>query len=311
MAGPLVDVHAHLAESKPVGRWVKATCDIWEYGEKPAVPYSDAGGDLADLHAAMSRAGLAHAVVVNCFSVQEWYGRWSAGLRDGLNTGALPSGEEVSPLGAWLIGFNDWLLDTAADVPAITPFVAIDPWVLSTGQAIAHLEDARRRGARGVKVHPVEQRVRFSDEPVQRLYRACADLDLTVLTHSGTARGAIPFAEPHTFLPSPRTAGLQLVAAHLGGGSWRQIVALAERWPEVTFDLSEIIAWIGAPHAPTRDELVDVIRRIGVERVMFGSDFPWYDPAEMIAIVRSLPLAETELDAVLGENAARVLALPI
>jgi hypothetical protein len=57
---------------------------------------------------------------------------------------------------------------------------------------------------------------------------------------------------------------------------------------------------------------VRLIRDVGVERVMFGSDFPWYDPGEMVKAVRTLPgLSDGELAAILGENAARILRLPV
>ena len=46
----------------------------------------------------------------------------------------------------------------------------------------------------------------------------------------------------------------------------------------------------------------------GAEKVLFGSDGPWTDPAAEIAWLRSLPLAEGVIEAVLGGNAERLLA---
>ena len=67
-----------------------------------------------------------------------------------------------------------------------------------------------------------------------------------------------------------------------------------------------------APFAPSEEELVALVHDIGPERVMFGSDFPWYDPGEMIKIVRSLPgFTDDELAGILGGNAARILGLPV
>ena len=43
------------------------------------------------------------------------------------------------------------------------------------------------------------------------------------------------------------------------------------------FDCSEIMAWTGALKAPTNLELAHIIKEIGPDRVMMGSDFPWYD----------------------------------
>jgi predicted TIM-barrel fold metal-dependent hydrolase len=203
------------------------------------------------------------------------------------------------------------VVDAVAPVVGITPFVAVDPWLLSTRRLAAHLEEMRRRGARGIKIHPVEQRFLPGDPRMLEVYRTCVDLDLTVLAHSGSSRGTVQFAEPAAFaVPARDVPAMRLVVAHLGGGSWGQTRALAEACPAVAFDLSEIVAWLGAPGAPTAAELVRLVRDIGVDRVLFGSDFPWYDPGEMADAVRSLPgLTAAEAAAILGENACRLIPL--
>ena len=57
----------------------------------------------------------------------------------------------------------------------------------------------------------------------------------------------------------------------------------------MSFDLCEIIAWTGAPRAPTTDQLGRLIRQIGPERVLFGTDFPWYELDRTIDQLMSLP----------------------
>jgi predicted TIM-barrel fold metal-dependent hydrolase len=45
---------------------------------------------------------------------------------------------------------------------------------------------------------------------------------------------------------------------------------------------------------------------------VLGSDYPWYEPAHTAELVESLPvLSRAEKDAILGENAARILRLPV
>jgi predicted TIM-barrel fold metal-dependent hydrolase len=111
------------------------------------------------------------------------------------------------------------------------------------------------------------------------------------------------------------------VLAHLGGAAWRETAAVAEAFPHALFDLCEIVAWTGATggarpahdgwgDAPSVEELVALIRAVGVERVLFGSDFPWYDPVDTVAEVEALPgLGAAEREAILGGNAARVLGV--
>jgi predicted TIM-barrel fold metal-dependent hydrolase len=143
------------------------------------------------------------------------------------------------------------------------------------------------------------------------VYAACEELGLVVLSHTGSAKGGEAFAEPRAFAGMlERHARLEVVLAHLGGGSWQQTLALARAFPRVTFDLCEIIEWAGAPGAPTDEELARMIQGIGPERVMLGTDFPWYDLDRTVELVMRLPLlSDGEKQGVLGANAVRILNL--
>jgi len=311
---PLVDVHVHLSETPELGLWSKSAYEIWEYGEKHDVRWSEATGVVDDLRARLGDGGVDHAVVVNATSVDELRGRWFDGIDvvwDGSRI--VPAGDASLSLGDRLIAFNRWLVSSVADDDRITPFVAVDPWMLGTAELIDHLSEMAARGARGVKLHPPDQRCFPNDPRLLAVWRACVGLDLTVLSHSGSTRGPHRFADPEVFGDVLREVpDLRLVVAHLGGGEWEQVPALADAFPHVVFDLSEIVAWIGAPRAPDAEQMVRMIREIGVERVMFGSDYPWYDPSEMADVVSGLPgWSEQERSAILGENAIRLLDLPI
>jgi uncharacterized protein len=59
-------------------------------------------------------------------------------------------------------------------------------------------------------------------------------------------------------------------------------------------------------HLPD-DEFVSLLRAHGSDRVLFGSDGPWTDPAVEIGRLRGLGLTGGELEAVLGGNAERLL----
>jgi predicted TIM-barrel fold metal-dependent hydrolase len=312
---PVVDVHVHLSETAELGAWSKAAYEIWEYGVKDDVRFSDATGVLADLVARMRDGGIDHAVVVNATSVDELRGRWLDGVDvvwEG--TAVVPAvGDAEASLGERLITFNRWLVSSVADVDGITPFVAADPWMLGTTELIAHLTDMAALGARGVKLHPPDQRCFPGDPRLLRVWRACVELDLTVLSHSGSTRGPRRFADPEVFGDVLKEVpNLRLVVAHLGGGEWTRVPALADAFPQVLFDVSEIVAWLGAPRGPDAVSLVRTLREIGVERVMFGSDYPWYDPGDMAEVVAGLPgLSAGEVSAILGENAVRLLSLPV
>ena len=59
----------------------------------------------------------------------------------------------------------------------------------------------------------------------------------------------------------------------------------------------------------TDAEFCDLVHRFGSDRVLFGTDSPWADPADELRKIRSLPLSGEEIDAICGLNAQRLLNL--
>jgi predicted TIM-barrel fold metal-dependent hydrolase len=149
------------------------------------------------------------------------------------------------------------------------------------------------------------------DPRLHAVYDLCTDAGLAVLSHSGPGHHGGASARPSEFGPVlDQWPSLRLVLAHLGGASWRETAELADNYPQVAFDLSEIIEWTGAPNAPSATELAGLVRHIGADRVMLGSDFPWYDPVRTADRVDELPgLGAGERAAILGGTAVRLLAL--
>jgi predicted TIM-barrel fold metal-dependent hydrolase len=316
VSGPLkIDTHIHLYASREEGEWWKSGYEIWEYGKRDGVHFSGDAGTLGETVAALGRGDFAHGVVMNLFAADLFRLQYESTLPPGGDPAerAQALAEFDGTVGERYVAFNRWLMDTLAGVPTISGFVAMDPWALSPERNVAHLREMAERGARGVKLHPVVQRFEANDPRLHPVYRACVEMGLAVLSHTGPARGGERFAEVPAFAPMlAEFPGLTVLLAHLGGGKWRDTLAVARAYPNAVFDLCEIIEWTGAPNAPTPEELARLIRDIGPERVVLGSDYPWYEPEHTAELVLSLPvLSPPEKDAILGENAARILRLPV
>ncbi len=310
-----VDVHMHLYQSAASGDWWKAGYEIWEYGEKEGVRFSRSSGTVGDALAALEGAGFSHGIAVNLLSVDLFREEAVAMLPDDLQgeDRAAAVAEIEATMAERFRAANRWLVDALAPLPRLTPYVGVDPSALSPDENVEHLRDMANRGARGIKLHPVAQRFEPDDPRMRPVYDTCEELGLVVLSHTGSAKGGEPFAEPGAFAgvleEHPR---LTVVLAHLGGGSWRQTPALARAFPKVAFDLCEIVEWTGAPKAPTGEELAHLIREIGTGRVMLGTDFPWYDLDRTVELVMGLPVLSTgEKEQILGANAAGLLDLPV
>jgi predicted TIM-barrel fold metal-dependent hydrolase len=96
----------------------------------------------------------------------------------------------------------------------------------------------------------------------------------------------------------------------MGGATWGQALEIARTYPNAFFDCCEIIEWTDSVRGPSEQQLGRLIRDIGAERVMMGSDFPWYDLDRTVDRIMELPVLSTaEKEGILGANAARILNL--
>ena len=302
---PLVDMHVHLYEDSDAGRQAKDRYVIWEYGDDPGVEFSASPGDVSTLTSVYEKAGFERAIVVHMFDT-------ALAREQAITAGRLATAEAAVAAAEAMRASNRWIARAVRDNPVAEVLISVDPAALPPQAITAHLAELASAGVLGVKLHPVSHSFAPNDPRLHPMYELCADAGLVVLSHSGPGpAGSAGSARPSDFAPVLRKwPDLRLVLAHLGGASWRETAAVAADFPQLVFDLSEIIEWTGAPHAPTASELSALIRQIGADRVMLGSDFPWYDPLRTADRVAGLPrLSNAERAAVLGGTAMRVFGL--
>ncbi len=204
--------------------------------------------------------------------------------------------EDVSSL-------NDWILSVSRESQELTAFGAVHPFMQNLE---AELDRLAAWGVKGVKMMPLLQEVYPDDPRCGRLFEALIERKMILVSHAGRD----PLDRPEVFGTPDRFARtiecypeLQMVLAHLGGlRMWddvrRHLLSAGEN---VYFDTAYVSFYMG------REEMGELIRDIGPERVIFGSDYPWEEPGRAAEIIRSLELCEAEEQAVLGKTAATLL----
>jgi hypothetical protein len=298
----VVDLHTHTYPRAEIGRQAMAG-EGWS-------PYA---GTVPELKAAMARGGIVAAVMANLTPVPEMReaarGRLPARL-----VGAERAATEArlrEELCARLVRRNRWTLEVAAADPALVPFVGLDPSVMSPGELRDELEACIEAGARGVKLHPIVQRMAPATAALWPVYELCQERGLLVLFHSGFLGRSewnaharpTAFAEVLEAFPT-----LGVILAHLGRGHFEETVAVAARFPQLVFDTCAVITAADVPWRLADADAVALLRQVGVDRVCFGSDYPWFDPAADAARIAGLPgLTDGERAAILGDNARRLL----
>lgn len=315
MSDPIkIDSHVHLYRTIEEGTAEKEGYQVWEYGEKDNVPGSVYPGTVGNILDAMETSGMAKVVVVNLFIAREHRNAKIAEL--GQNLSAAEKEKRIKGINAWVVDelkeFNRWICAVAQQHPQIVPFVGADVTALAHDQCAEHVRDMiENQGAHGVKLHGAAGGFDMSDPRLWPMYKTCEELEAPIIGHSGPDQGGAGLAEPRAFGRMLKEfSHLNVVLAHMGGATWNQALEIAQTHPNAFFDCCEIIEWTGGTNAPSQAQIAQLIKDIGPERVMMGSDFPWYDLDRTVERVMDLPLlSNEEKEGILGANAIRILSL--
>lgn len=177
-------------------------------------------------------------------------------------------------------------------------------------------------GVKGVKVHPVFQRVPIDDIRYLRIIECASENDMIVITHAGYDIGfpgedfsSVRRIERMLDAVKPR----KTVLAHMGGWDcWEEVeerILGRDVWLDTAFSLLPIEPAPGTVRRPeenppiAREQFLQMVRRHGVERILFGTDSPWSGQREMVAAIRHSGLDAMEQEAVLGGNARKLLGI--
>jgi len=147
-------------------------------------------------------------------------------------------------------------------------------------------------GLHGVKLHPDFQKFHIDDPMAFPIYEAAQALGLPILFHTGDRR--YEYSSPDRLARvAKRYPDLQCIAAHFGGyQKWEMAADTLAGLPNVWFDTSSSLFAFSPEEAARR------LRHFGTDRMMFGTDFPMWDPKEEVARFMALPLTQEERDQV-------------
>ncbi len=162
------------------------------------------------------------------------------------------------------------------------------------------VEEIVALGLHGVKLHPDIQGFQADDPRCLKIYDLCTEFDLPVLMHTGDKR--YDNSNPNRIKPLlARYPSLTLVGAHFGGWSiWEEASRELAGLPNFYVDCSSSF------YALDDDTVRRIIERYTPDRVLFGSDYPMWDPAQELERFLSLGYSADECRKMLSENAAKV-----
>lgn len=204
---------------------------------------------------------------------------------------------------------NDELLELARQHPRIVPVASVHP--ADGADALGEIRRVAAAGARMLKLHQNTQGFALSDPEVGDVLSEAGRVGIPVLFEGTNALDAQTF--PELLKLAATHPDTNIVLAHMGFTNFADLLVYSqlEAYPwwkrNVYFDLSATVPFLA--DSPFADQLVWTIRRLGADRVMFGSDFPVSTFEETLAAFDTLGLEPEERQAILYDTAARLLRL--
>lgn len=275
---------------------------------------SGCSGTVPELLGIMAKGKISHAIQAN---MTPTYDMKQAALKR-LSSSLSPEEKEAAAkkINEEIVGRmhrrNLWTCRVAAENPGLIPLISVD-LLQSPEEMVEEIERmVKDHGAKGVKLHPVANRFYPQDRRLWPAYEQAEKMNLPILFHAGTADIAgykeFDYSRPANFQEVAREfPQLKIILAHMGKGFFEEALEVVQKFANIYLDTSAIITGLESDQRYFRDqEIVEFIRAIGVPRVLFGSDWPWFDPLQSVEKIQRLPLNDQERQMILRENAARV-----
>lgn len=327
----IIDMHTHVQRDDAHGH------EIRDYFLTPHLVKSGAPnlGTVPELWEMLAQTGIGCANML----MFTWSGRY---LRHGAYQ--LPDGEPQRSqedqalrerVSARTRANNDWAAATVTDQPGLSFFAGVNPVALGSRGAVEEVVRQRTQGALGVKLVPSDMGIPGEDPLLFELYEYCVEQGIPVLTETG---GHSPHCRPAAFAGAlGQFPDLQLVFAHcghdkeFGGPLDQEFLDLAARYDHVYGDTSLRLHEV-ADGTRSPDEMVAFLRRVGTERVMFGTNYVFSDllpereghrPApdhvdprftqawKSVEVLKTLPLRNDERAALAAGNFRRLTGFTV
>lgn len=166
------------------------------------------------------------------------------------------------------------------------------------------LEQIKRDGFIGIKLHPEYQGFYIDSENSLRVLKKAEELGLFVMLHTGRDAGMPP---PVHCLPERLKNALRfvdggnIIAAHMGGYL---------EWDGVLEHIAGSRIYLDTSYSVgiMEDELAEkIIKKHGTKKILFGSDSPWQVQGDAVRAVERLNLTDSEKQDIFSENAKLIL----
>ena len=200
-------------------------------------------------------------------------------------------------------------------------FGALYPVAKNSAQVLE--QTIKKWGVKGIKLDPIGGEYNADDRTIYRTYEILQEANMPVVMHCGPRpedprlRGSHPEIIDKVLADFPE---LTIIAAHMGFAWWRELIEVGKKRPHLHCDISANQLSAALYFERFCHILRKVLDGFGSERVMFGTDGPYFDyfisRPDWVKLIGELPekssastrFTKKEVTNILGENARRLLA---
>jgi len=140
-------------------------------------------------------------------------------------------------------------------------------------------------------------RIAITDDRYRPAWEYAQDHGLLVLMHTW---GGSSFDGPKLIEQiAPLYPGAKLLLGHSCHGEWDAAVDLARCFPNVYLELTAVL--------DDRGPLEKFVAEAGADRLLFGTDLPWFDPHHGIGVLLSADITDDDRHCICHTNAEKLL----
>lgn len=207
--------------------------------------------------------------------------------------------QSVATTAAQVTAINNFIVESVSKHPdRLIGFATIHP---DFDDIPGEIDRAICMGLKGVKIHPDFQHFEIDCEKAYKIYE-CIEGRLPILVHTGDYRyeWSRPERMARVIDDFPK---LDVIGAHFGGWSV---------WEHAAEVLSKKRIWVDTSsslYALSPEKAAELIKAYGVDRVLFGTDFPMWNASDELKMFARIPLTEEEKQQILHKNAEKLFKL--
>jgi len=165
------------------------------------------------------------------------------------------------------------------------------------------MDEVLKLDLRGIKLHPDIQNFKIDDYRMLKIYELCEKNGLPVLMHTGDNR--YDNSNPNRLVPILETyTDMVVIGGHFGGYSvWDDAQSKLTGYKNFYVDTSSSLFRI------TPEQGKELIYAYGVDKVLFGTDYPLWNPSVELDKFMKIDLSEKDRQKIFYDNAAKLLKL--